>query len=72
MPPIERVLSQDVPVKPSTDALPDKRALRRQLRAARDSLSPALRHACVQQANVHLTRWDALERREGDRELSAP
>jgi len=45
-------------VKPSTDALPDKRAIRRQLRAERDSLSPALRHAHVQQANVHLARWE--------------
>ena len=44
-------------MKPSTEALPDKRAVRRQLRAARDALSPEQRRACVQQANVHLTRW---------------
>ncbi len=45
-------------MKPSTDAVSDKGTLRRQLRAARDSLSPALRQAFAQQANVHLTRWD--------------
>ncbi len=45
-------------MKPSTEALPDKRGVRRQLRAARDSLSPAQRQAYIQQANVHLTRWE--------------